>query len=135
MSELTAFEKYMNREPLTAELAALREGRTEQVEIPELVQPFQRPTDEEQPLSKAERQALRDARQGGGVTAVIRLLRRSLRIKTRQATIDSENDPLGRQSEIAQNWASIAAFRRACLEIEAMITLEIQELEKEERGQ
>lgn len=134
---LTAFEKYLTGEPLNEELAALRRG-----EIPEVgAATHPKPTtvvdskDEDRPLIRAERQALREAREVGAVTTLSRLLRSIIRRKIQTATIDSETDPLGRQAEIAQTWAYVVAFRTACVEIEFQIQAEIDALEREERGQ
>jgi hypothetical protein len=134
----TPLEKYLAGEPLNDELAALRAGIHEEFKAP--AAPAWDPRlpaaeDDDKPLSKAERQALREGRQVGAFTTLARLLRIRLRLHVRQATIDSEKDPLARSSEIAQVWAYISIYRALAAEIEAMIQKEIEELEKSERGQ
>jgi hypothetical protein len=136
----TTFEKYLDREPLTEDLARLRDGLGEP--LPALTGILQgwKPgsrieiEDEDRSLTRAERLTLLEGRQGGTVTTVIRLLRRSLRAKIRAATINSENDPLGRQAEIAQEWAYVMTFRRSSMELESLILAEIAILEAEEAG-
>jgi len=140
MPEATNFEKYLAGAPLNEELAAIRRGEEPQpnplAAIFENLAPRQLPmSDDDRPLSKEERLSLREAAQAGAVTTLLRLMRKSLRAKIQTATMDSENDPLGRAAEVSQQWAYIVAFRRATVEIQGMIQGAIAEQEKEERGQ
>lgn len=143
MTEQTNFEKYLAGQPLTNELANLRRGESapaaEAPNLPELLAAWGGhrfpQVDDDRDLTKDERAALREGHQIGAVTTLIRLLRKSLRKKIQQATIDSEIDPLGRAPEIAQKWAYISLFRRAAQEVEVLAMAEIEQLDKDERGQ
>jgi hypothetical protein len=135
MENETAFEKYLAGHPINDELAALARGEIAVTESPSQWVERVKEHEDDRPLSRAEREALKEARDGGAVTTLSRLLRRAIRQKTHRATIESETDPLGRQAEIAQTWANLVAFRTACTEIEWLIQAEIAALEKDERGQ
>ena len=131
------FERYFAGEPLSPELAALRRGDPEPPSpgieaILEAFAPRQAPSgDDDRPLTRDEKVALKEAQQGGGVTTLTRLLKRSLRAKVQMAILDSENDPLGRSREIAEGWAYIATFRRLITEMEAMVNAAIADLDDE----
>ena len=46
--------------------------------------------------------------------------------------MDSENDPLARSAEIGRQWAYVAMYRRAALELEQLVDAEIKALEGEQ---
>lgn len=131
MSDTSNLERYLSGEPLNEELAALQRGdmanpaRPEIAAIIESLGPRMAQPDDEKPLSYAERIAIKEAYQAGVFTSLMRLMRKSLRTKQNVATIDSENDPLGRPTEVAQAWAYIAIYRRVMVELTVMIEGEI----------
>jgi len=135
------FERYLAGQPLTEELAALRRGESAGPAgleaLLEAFGPRPAPTgDDDKPLSREECLALKEAQAGGGVTTLMKLLRRNLHRRIEEAKMDSQNNPLGRAAEIAHVWAYVAIYRRICLEIEGMTAQAIASLDSDaaERG-
>lgn len=138
MSEKTTFEKYLNGEPITEELRILREGGPPAVPWPTPEAPWAPVISDDAPLTRMERELLREARANGVLATLTHCAKRALQRHIQSATMDSENDPLARSGEIARQWAYVAMYRRAALELEQLIDAEIKVLEGErgvlERG-
>lgn len=133
IDDRTNYERYLANEPLTEELAQLQRGNTWTAQ--NLIQEvFGRPAapleEDEKPLSREDRLVLSEGRQLGVFTIYDKLLKKSLHRRVKAATIDSENDPLGRIGEIATSWAYIAVYRRIVTEFQQMVEAEIGELDK-----
>jgi len=127
MAEKTNYEKYLAGEPLTEELRALQAGEPPAYEFEGPSQAAPGPA--ERPLSRADRELLKEAR-GSGVLAIIETaLKRALQAHIQSATIDAENDPLGRAGEISRQWAYVGMYRRAFLEFQQIVDAEIAELD------
>jgi hypothetical protein len=128
----TNFEKYMRGEPLNEELQALRDGKLNEFT---LVPGARLPVGAEaaaaslnKPLDKAEREALKELRQGPGWGGLQRILQKAIRTHEESAILLSQEDPLGKQSEIAQEWAYVKIFKRVHLEVNLLVEAEIEEL-------
>ena len=132
MAEMTPHEKYMAGEPLNDELAALRDGREkgfyEQPAIPQNLRVITG-GDVGRDLTKAERMALRDTRNGPGWPVLVRLLEKTSHIQEKSAIASSQTDPLGNKEAIANNWAYKAMFDRAQIELQMLVEAEVKQLE------
>ena len=113
----TNFEKYMRGEPLNEELQALRDGRLNEFTPmpgtgtgPEATIQLG-PDNVNRPLDKWEREALKELRQGPGWGGLQRIMQKAIRTHEESAILLSQEDPLGKQSEIAQEWAYVKIFK------------------------
>lgn len=135
MSE--ALDKYLARQPLTPELAAMKAGRDEEptpgeVRIRALIEEGKRGL--EAPLTDADRQDLRELRQHPGWTVFIRLTKRAMAIHEKTAIVVSKKAPLANAEGISQEWGAVAAFERACSELTGLVDAELIELARNEEG-
>lgn len=131
------YAKFLAGEPLNEDLAAVRDGRLDTLENPvhnliEKWAPRHPMDDPDRDLTIDECALLKEAKQSGVLNTLIRLQRKALQSHVRTATIDSEKEPLARTQEIVQQWAYVTMFRRACLEVEALVEAEIKRLEGDE---
>lgn len=133
MPEKTAFEKYLAGEPLTDELRILRDGDAAAPGFPWPTpeSPWTATVSAEKPLTMAERALLHEAKANGVLATLMHCAKRALQQHIQNATMDSENDPLARSAEISRQWAYVAMYRRAALELEQLIDAEIKMLEGE----
>lgn len=134
--ERTNLEKYLAGEPITEELRQVRDGLETGPQPWEQGFPWRgwagspgEPGD--RPLTRADRELLKEAK-GSGVLAIIeQTLKRALRTHVESATMDSENDPLGRAGEVSRQWAYVVMYRRALFEFAQLVDAEIAELDRE----
>lgn len=133
MPEKSSFEKYLAGEPLTDELRILRDGQAPAPSVPWPIpeSPWTATVSGEKPLTMAERALLHEARANGVLATLMHCAKRALQQHIQNATMDSENDPLARSAEISRQWAYVAMYRRAALELEQLIDAEIKALEGE----
>ena len=132
-SELTPLEKYLAGVPLNPELAALKDGRTEE---PGAAQETLRRAPVEEPdreLTTAERMDLREMRILPGWPILARLLEKTCRIHEKAAIILAQGDPLKDRDAIAEAFGYAKMYRRAKGELELMVDAELAELELEQR--
>jgi hypothetical protein len=131
----TNFEKYIAGQPINEELKALREGRLPEISpflvtgIPEAAQPA--PGGDKRPLSRSERIALKELRDGPSWPVIQFLLKKATLLHVDSATLLSQDDPLGKNEEIAQLWAYVKMFKRAHSEFNLLVEAEISELDAE----
>lgn len=137
MSEKTNHEKYLAGEPLTPELAAIREGKDEPSVLDELMGRIAKtaepdPGMRDRPLTRADRAELRDLRNSPGWAIFLMLQKRAIRLHRQTATRQSEDGDL-KPDAMAEEWASIRLFKRACQEMTGLVEAEILELDLEEK--
>jgi hypothetical protein len=126
------FERYMRGEPLTEELASMRDGR--RPPSPASSEAARPPAGGE--LTRMDRVALRETVQGAGWGVFGRLQQRAIQTHVDSATRQSQDDPLADPAALAQEWAYVKIFRRACAEMQLLVEAELKELadaEREER--
>lgn len=133
MPDKSTFEKYLAGEPLTDELRILRDGQAAAPAVPWPTpeSPWPATVSAEKTLTMAERALLHEAKANGVLATLMHCAKRALQRHIQNATIDSENDPLARSAEISRQWAYVAMYRRAALELEQLIDAEIKALEGE----
>lgn len=122
------FDKYMRGEPLNEELRALRDGIAPLLPDRGAGQEAELPIAADKPLDKAERAALKELRQGPGWGGLQRIFRKAIRTHEESAILLSQEDPLGRASEISRGWAYVKIFKRVHLEVNLLMEAEIEEL-------
>ena len=128
----TNLEKYLAGVPLTEELAALRDGRPEEMETPVLWRHQASADDADRELTRDERELLREAKANGTFTTLMRLQRKALKIHIQSATMESENDPLKTPQDVANAWGYVKMFRRAIAELAMLVDAEIAKLSLKE---
>ena len=127
------FDKYINREPLTRELAEIKAGRDPDAP-PELVRPLIEAAsrDVTMPLTDADRLDLKDFREHPGWTVFVRLQKRTIAIHEKTAIVMSKDSPLANAVAVAQEWERINLFERAIIELTGLVDAEILKLNKTE---
>lgn len=131
------FEKFLNREPLTEELAALQRG--EEVEVPYAAPQFSIP--DMRALDDDDREHLRRLQLESGWSVLLRLINRDIAAHKNEAEKISEDDPLGKKDQVAQAWAYVGMMKRGRDRMLAIVQAEIETLraseaaKKKERGQ
>jgi hypothetical protein len=138
MPEKSNFEKFLAKEPLTPELAALRAGNLPIFDLPEWMNgsnqaaaPLVKAGNE--PLAKNERNALREMRLSAGWQVFQKLLRRAIMRHTDAAVSISQVDPLRNSQAIAESWAYVHMLKRVHQDINLEVDLETsQEADTEE---
>jgi len=133
----TAHERYLAGEPLTAELAAIRDGKDEPSIWDRLLETVTRtgdsdPATRERTLTRADRAELRDLRNSPGWAIFLMLQKRAMKLHQRTAIQQSEDGEL-EPEKMAGEWAHVRLFKRACQEMTALVEAEIAELEAEEK--
>ncbi len=126
------FGRYLQGEPLTEELAQVRTGRQPATGVQS--EGESEPIGEE--LSRADRFELRDTVRRRGWQVFLKLQQRAIQSHVESATTQSQDDPLADPGRLAQEWAYLKMYRRACAEMVALAEAEIQILtaaEEEER--
>jgi hypothetical protein len=133
MADLTAHEKFLRGEPLTPELAAIREGRGEQAATPRPAPAERRAYDDpERELSRPERLDLKEFWEMPGQKLYLRLAQKAIHFHQKRAITLSEDDPLTNRDEVANAWAYVKIFRRVVGELEVVVKAELAELENEQ---
>jgi hypothetical protein len=79
------------------------------------------------PLTADERQLLREGKANGTLAILTRLQKKALHAHIRSASLISEDDPLGKSDAVIEQWAYVKMYRRACAELEALVSAEIGE--------
>lgn len=131
--DLTAHEKFLRGEPLTPELAALREGRDPQTTKPRPAPAERRAYDDlERELSRPERLDLKEFWEMEGRKLYQRLAEKAVYFHQKRAIALSLDDPLGNRDEVAAAWAYVKMFKRVVAELEVFVRVEIAELENEQ---
>lgn len=135
-SPTTNLEKYLAGVPLNDELAALKAGKlpdfgmlTQQAAAP--AQPAAI-ADPERELTREERIALREMRQGPGWPILQRLLEKSTIQHTKAAIALSQEDPLGLADELSQMWLTVKLWKRTIVDLNWAVAVELQHLTEED---
>jgi hypothetical protein len=132
MPDMTAHERFLRGEPLTPELAAVREGRDpEPARRPALVE-RRAYDDPERPLNRAERLDLKEWHEMPGQKLYQRIAEKAIHFHEKRAISLSCDDPLNKRDEVANAWAYFNMFRRVVAELETVINAELAELENEQ---
>ena len=127
------YERYRLGQPLTPELAELREGPKQTLPaLPVQAAPGEPLT---RALSREDRVALREVLQAPGWEIFRRLQQRALRTHVESATTLSQEDPLGNSSEVAEAWAYVKIYRRALADMATLLEAEVAELAEQERSE
>lgn len=132
----TNLEKYMVGEPLNEELAALKRGTLPDFG-PFLVNGEQAPQNQStekpgEPISRADRVALKEWRLSPAYVVLQRLLENSTLMHQKQANLVSKQDPLANAQQIAQAWAYVMLLERVHRDIGLMVEAELLKLEEGE---
>lgn len=131
----TNHEKYLAGEPLTPELEAIRRGREPGEQPGGTAAPALETVTAgglNQPLSRAERVALREMRASDGWGVLQKLLKRATLLRTETATKLSQVDPLANSDEIARAWANLIMFMRAHVDINDLVLSETRRINTED---
>lgn len=130
MADLTAHEKFLRGEPLTPELAALREGC--EPERPRPAPAERRAFDDaERELTRPERLDLKEFWEMPGQKLYRRIAEKAIHFHEKRAISLSQDDPLANRDEVANAWAYVKMFRRVVAELEMAVNVELTELENE----
>ncbi len=132
MTELTAHEKFMRGEPLTPELAALREGRDPEAKSRPMPAERKAYDDPERELTRLERLDLKEFWEMPGQKLYLRLAEKSILSHQKRAITMSQDDPFSNRDEIAIAWAYVKVLRRVITELELVVNAELAELETEQ---
>lgn len=129
----TAHEKFLRGEPLTPELAAIREGR-DPAQATSRPAPAERRAydDPERELSRPERLDLKEFWEMPGQKLYLRIAEKAIHFHQKRAISLSQDDPLTNRDEVANAWAYVKMFRRAVAEMELIVNGEMAELENEQ---
>jgi hypothetical protein len=120
------FERYQRGEPLTPELAALREGRDEEAQTEELQTSTPRRRDDpKRELTKQERNDLRELVNLPGYAVLQRLHEKVFQMSHEDAINRSQVDPLKNRDEIGNLWAYSQMVKRAFGAAETMVQQEL----------
>jgi hypothetical protein len=124
--ERSSLERYMAGEPLTPELAALRDGQQVQLSGDGVrpAAPVVENADRE--LTRAERAHLRELRLAPGWPVLQRLEEKIFQMHQKGAITTSQSDPLRNGESISQEWAYVTMIRRAFGELELLMQAEIK---------
>ena len=128
--EMTVHEKFMRGEPLTEDLAAIREGRDPQPATRSAAPERKAWDDPARELSRAERVDLKEWKEMPGWELFLRIAEKSVQAHQKRAISLSQDDPLNNRDAIAEAWAYVKIFRRAVVELENVVTAEVAELER-----
>lgn len=129
----TAHEKYLRGEPLTPELAAVRDGRDPGETKPRPAPAERRSYDDiERELSRPERLDLKEFWEMPGQKLYLRIAEKAIHLHQKRAISLSQDDPLANRDEVANAWAYVKMFRRVVAELQVIVNGEVAELENEQ---
>jgi hypothetical protein len=130
------FSRYLQGEPLTEELEALRAGRIPEPPMRRLgSEAAQLPAEGvSRPLTRADRVLLRELRASEGWPVLIRLFKRAVDREEKTAIVNSKVEPLTRANELAALWARVAIYEKLAAEAEALVDGELEALDAGEQG-
>ena len=128
----SAHEKYLRGEPLTPELAALREGRDPESTTPRAPAERRAYDDPQRELNRPERLDLKEFWEMPGQKLYQRISQKAVYFHEKRAIALSLDDPLSNRDQVANAWAYVNMFRRVVAELEVIVNTELAELEKEQ---
>lgn len=133
MSDLTAHEKFLRGEPLTEELAAVRDGRDSETPKPRPAPAEGRAYgDPERELSRPERLDLKEFWEMPGRKLYLRIAEKAIHFHQKRAISLSQDEPLAKRDEVAIAWAYVKMFRRVVAELDTIVKAELDGLENEQ---
>jgi hypothetical protein len=132
MPDLTAHEKFLRGEPLTPELAALREGRDPETRPRPAPAERRAYDDPERELTRPERLDLKEFWEMPGQKLYLRIAEKAIHFHQKRAISLSQDDPLTNRDAVANAWAYVKVLRRAVAELEVIVNTELAELENEQ---
>jgi hypothetical protein len=125
MVEKSLYEKYLAGEPVNEELAELKNNLTQNRAQPANSAEKQESRQIDGELTRSERVALKELRMAPGWAILQRLLEKIAKVQEQSAIVLSKNDPLGRSTEIANEWAYLQMMNRARITINYAVDAEI----------
>jgi len=128
----TAHEKFLRGEPLTPELAAVRDGRDAETKPRPAPAERRAYDDPERELTRPERLDLKEFWEMPGQKLYLRIAQKAIHFHQKRAITLSEDDPLTNRDEVANAWAYVKILRRAVAELEVVVKAELAELENEQ---
>jgi hypothetical protein len=122
--ENSAFENYLTGKPLSAEIAALMEGREPAAEIqyPQETTSYTDARGHSREPTPEEITWVHRLKGEPGYSILLRLLKLRVQKREESASLLSQQDPYGQKDDIAKNWAYIACFKQVIREIEILVT-------------
>lgn len=127
------YEAFLRGEPLTPELAKLKEQGQFEPEPAAKPEIHQESTEIE--FSDRERKYLQKLRKEPGWPVFLRLLEKDIHMRERSAMLLSQNDPLLNRDRIANEWSYVAIYKQMDRRIENLINEEILKLDDEAETQ
>lgn len=131
MADLETFEKYLRGEPISDDLAALRDGLEGEAQQQLAPQPREIRAPERD-LKRRERQELKESVRSEGWQVVLRIQEKLDQMHLKSAISISQVDPLMNRDQIAQRWAYRAMFQQAMAELNYAIERELAALDEED---
>lgn len=128
----TAHEKFLRGEPLTPELAAIREGRDPETKPRPAPAERRSFDDPERELTRPERLDLKEFWEMPGQKLYLRLTEKAINFHQKRAISLSQDDPFTNRDEVINAWAYVKIFRRVVAELEVVVKTELAELENEQ---
>lgn len=132
MADQSAHDRFLRGEPLTAGLAAMREGRDPQPASRPLSTERKAFNDLEREFTRSERLDLKEWQEMPGWELYRRIAEKSIHFHQKRAIALSQDDPLSNRDAVANAWAYVNMLRRAVAELEMVVSMEVAELEKEQ---
>lgn len=116
----STFENYLTGKPLSAEIAALMEGRepAAEAEYPQAETAYREDTRQLTPEEIAWVHRLKGE---PGFPLLLRQLNLRVQEREKSASLLSQQDPLGQKDDIAKLWAYISCFKQVIREIEILV--------------
>jgi hypothetical protein len=132
MADPTAHEKYLRGEPLTADLAALKEGREPQATKRPAPAERRAYDDPERELTRPERLDLKEFWEMPGQKLYLRIAEKVIYFHQKRAIALSQDDPLTNRDEVVNAWAYVKILRRVVAELDVIVNAELAGLENEQ---
>ena len=132
----TDLEKYLQGEPINAEMAALMAGRDPALELEEdqAPAPAAAAGKSRRPITDDDREELRRWSLEPGMQIFRRLVDAWIDRQESQVRQTSLADPLENREAVANGWAYIAMQRRALAAMEGLIQREVDKLKQKPKG-
>jgi hypothetical protein len=131
-SNLSTHEKFLRGEPLTPELAAVREGRDPEAKPRPAPAERRAHDDPERELTRVERLDLKEFWEMPGQKLYLRIAEKAIHFHQKRAISLSQDDPLANRDEVASAWAYVKMFRQVVAQLEVVVNAELAELENEQ---